>query len=271
MSTIQSDPQSLNQTQALSQSDLSEEKQGFVNVGPLERKISAVAGAALVALGLTRRGVGGWVMAGIGGSLLARGATGHCFGYEALGIDTNDAPSPEPEEYYSRGIHVTQVLTINKSPVECYEFWRNFENLPRFMHHLESVKVLDEKRSHWVAQGPAGYKVEWDAEIINEEPYALIAWRSLEGADVDNTGSVRFVPAANDRGTEVKVVMDYIPPAGRVGAAIATLFGKNADHQIREDLRRFKRIMETGEVPTIEGQPRGSCAWFGTSEGRREQ
>ena len=117
------------------------------------------------------------------------------------------------------------------------------------MSHLKEVRVLDEKRSHWVACGPAGYTVEWDAEIINDEPNALIAWRSLEGSDVDHAGSVRFVPApggAGDRGTEVKVVMDYIPPAGRLGALIAKLFGEEPQQQIQEDLRKFKRIMETG-------------------------
>jgi uncharacterized membrane protein len=245
--------------------------QGFVNVGPTERTVSSIAGAAMAVAGLARRGVGGWVLAGLGGSLLVRGLTGHCNLYAALGIDTNDAPAATPEQYNKRGIQVVQVLTVDKTPTECYEFWRNFENLPRFMSHLQSVKVMDNNRSHWIAKGPAGSTVEWDAEIINEEPYALIAWRSLDGADVDNAGSVRFVPGPGGRGTQVKVVMDYIPPAGRIGAAIATLFGKNADHQIREDLRSFKRIMETGEVPTTAGQPRGACAWFGDSKGTREE
>ena len=112
-------------------------------------------------------------------------------------------------------------MTINRTPWDLYQFWRNFENLPRFMKHLKSVKVLDEKRSHWVAKAPAGRTVEWDAEIINDEPNALIAWRSLGGADVDNAGSVRFVPGPEGRGTEVRVVIDYIPPAGRVGKWVA--------------------------------------------------
>jgi uncharacterized membrane protein len=119
--------------------------------------------------------------------------------------------------------------------------------------------VIDERRSHWAVKGPAGRTVEWDAEIINDEPNALIAWRSLDGADVDNAGSVRFVPGPEGRGTQVRVVIDYIPPAGFVGKWVATLFGANPEHEILEDLRSFKRLMETGEVATTEGQPHGKC------------
>jgi uncharacterized membrane protein len=155
-------------------------------------------------------------------------------------------------------------MTINRSPWDLYQFWRNFDNLPRFMKHVKSVNVIDEKRSHWVVDGPAGKSVEWDAEIINDEPNALIAWRSLANATVDNAGSVRFVPGPEGRGTEVRVVIDYIPPAGVVGKWVSMLFGKNPESEIREDLRRFKRVMETGEVPTTEGQPRGTCTGSGT-------
>ena len=124
----------------------------------------------------------------------------------------------------------------------------------------EHIEEGYEKRSHWTVKAPAGTTVEWDAEIINDEPNSLIAWRSLGNANVDNAGSVRFVPGPEGRGTEVRVVIDYIPPAGVVGKWVASLFGKNPASQIREDLRRFKRVMETGEVPTIDGQPVGSCA-----------
>jgi uncharacterized membrane protein len=177
-----------------------------------------------------------------------------------MGIDTaREDEGASPAEYFHRGIHVEQAMTINRTPWDLFQFWRNFENLPRFMRHVESVKVLDDKRSHWSVDGPAGRKVEWDAEIINEEPNTLIAWRSLGNADVDNAGSVRFVPGPEGRGTEVRVVIDYIPPAGRVGNWVAKLFAKNPSSEIREDLRRFKQLMETGEVPTTEGQPRGRC------------
>src|SRR5207249_522508 len=153
-------------------------------------------------------------------------------------------------------------------PWELYEYWRKLENLPSIMSHLKEVRAIDEKRSHWIAKAPslAGGSVEWDAEIINDEPNALIAWRSLPGADVDNAGSVRFVPAPGDRGTEVKVVIDYIPPAGKVGSWVAKLFGEEPQQQIMEDLRKFKRVMETGEFATTKGQPRGSCDGCGYTE-----
>ena len=139
-------------------------------------------------------------------------------------------------------------MTINRSPEEIYHFWRDFQNLPRFMDHLESVDVLDERRSHWRAKAPAGKTVEWDAEIIEDRPNELIAWRSLENADVPNTGSVRFVPAPGGRGTEVHVELKYDPPGGAVGVAIAKLFGEEPNQQVATDLRRFKQVMETGEV-----------------------
>ena len=234
-----------------------------VNVGNTERTISAVAGGALTLAGLRMRSVPGLLLAALGGGLVYRGVTGHCPAYQSFGVNTadieTDSDGASPEEYFERGIHVEQSMTVERTPWDLYSFWRNFENLAQFLHHVESVKVLDEKRSHWVVRAPAGTTVEWDAEIINDEPNSLIAWRSLANANVDNAGSVRFVPGPEGRGTEVRVVIDYIPPGGRVGKWVATMFGKNPSHQIREDLRRFKRLMETGEIPTVEGQPSGSC------------
>jgi len=235
-----------------------------INVGWDERKISLVAGSALALFGLARRSLGGLGLAAIGGALAYRGVTGHCHMYSALGMNTaEDETSATPEEYFSRGIHVETSMTINRSPEELFSFWRNFENLPRFMQHLESVKVIDDKKSTWVAKAPAGLSVQWDAEIINEESNALIAWRSIGGAEVDNAGSVRFMPGPEGRGTEVKVVIDYIPPAGQLGRIVAKLFGEEPSIQVKEDLRRFKRLMETGEIPTIQGQPRGTCQGSG--------
>src|SRR5207302_305246 len=148
----------------------------------------------------------------------------------------------EPEDYFDHGIHVRRTVTIGRSPQELFRFWRNFENLPRFMKHLERVDVIDGFRSHWVAKGPGwgtGASVEWDAEIINEEPDRLIAWKSLADADVDNAGSVRFIPLGgagrSGRGTQVKVNIEYIPPAGRLGSVIARIFGEEPGQQIRED------------------------------------
>lgn len=227
-----------------------------VNVGRSERIVSALAGGVAAAAGLRMRSVPGLLLAAAGGGLLYRGVTGHCYCYEMLGINTaqGETGPARPEEYFERGIHVEESLNIRRTPWDLYSFWRNFDNLQRFMKHVESVRVLDERRSHWVVRAPAGTTVEWDAEIINDEPNALIAWRSLANANVDNAGSVRFVP--DGEGTQVRVVIDYIPPARRVGQWVAKLFGEEPSRQIREDLRTFKQIMETGEVPAAAGESR---------------
>jgi uncharacterized membrane protein len=135
--------------------------------------------------------------------------------------------------------------------------WRNFENLPRFMAHVQSVKTTGRNRSHWIVKGPAGTTVEWDAEITHDEPNALLAWRSLDGADIESAGAVRFLPQTSGRGTIVSVKMQYKPPAGAIGMTVAKLFGEEPDIQVAEDLRRFRQAMETGEVATTEGQPAG--------------
>jgi uncharacterized membrane protein len=157
-----------------------------------------------------------------------------------------------------RSIRAEKCITVNRSPEELYTFWRRLENLPRFMTHLIAVRVLEEGRSHWEVKAPAGMTVEWDAEIIADRPNELIAWRSLEGADVDNAGSVRFKPAPGGKGTEVSVEMQYIPPAGVIGATFVKLFGEAPEQQMQEDLRRFKQVMEVGEVVQSEATARGS-------------
>jgi uncharacterized membrane protein len=144
-------------------------------------------------------------------------------------------------------VRVDEEISIHKAPEELYCFWKNLENLPRFMQHLQSVKVLDERVSHWVARGPAGFSVEWDAEIVNDIENEIIGWRSLKGSQVDNGGSVRFEPMS-DGGTMLKVSLQYNPPAGFVGARIARLFGEAPERTIAEDLRRFKELMETGNI-----------------------
>ncbi len=145
-------------------------------------------------------------------------------------------------------VHVVKAITINRPPEEVYRFWRDFANLPRFMSHLEEVHVVDERRSHWRAKAPAGMTVEWGAEVTEERPSEIISWRSLEGADVPNEGTVRFKPGPRGRGTEVHVEMRYKPPAGRLGATLAMLFGEEPSQQAQEDLRNLKRVLETGEI-----------------------
>lgn len=234
------------------------------NVGEIERWASGIGGGALAVYGVSRLlsggSLSGAVLALVGGALVYRGATGHCNMYEALGINTAGTGSDNPVVSVSadRGIKVEKSITVNRPPEELYRFWRRFENLPRFMNHLESVTTTGGGRSHWVAKAPAGTTVEWDAEVYNEKEGELIAWRSLEGADVDNAGSVRFEPAAGGAGTLVRVTLRYDPPGGAVGAAVARLFGENPEQQIEEDLARFKQVMETGE--TTEGQSSGRAA-----------
>jgi uncharacterized membrane protein len=226
------------------------------NISERERKLSLIGGAALTLLGLRRRSLGGLALAGIGIGFLWRGGTGYCGVYERLGIDTRHGEA-EPHDYFERGVHVEESVTINKRPDELFTFWRNFENLPRFMNNLKSVTVIDDKRSHWVAAGPGNRSIEWDSEIINEEPDHLLAWRTTGDADIQHTGSVRFVKAPGGRGTQVRITMEYLPPAGRVGDAIARIFRSAPDQEIREDLRRLKQLMEAGEIATTRGQPRG--------------
>ncbi|HZI18811.1 MAG TPA: SRPBCC family protein [Pyrinomonadaceae bacterium] len=228
-----------------------------VNVGQTERWASMIGGGALAAYGLTRGSLGGIALALAGAALLHRGYSGHCNLYEATGINTAGETNENVSVRADRGIRVERSTTINRPADELYRFWRDFENLPRFMSHLEEVRVMSETRSHWVAKAPAGTSVEWDAEVYNERANELIAWRTLEGADVASAGSVRFDEAPGGRGTVVRVVLRYDPPGGRLGAFVARLFGENPDQQIADDLSRFKQLMETGEVTTVEGQTSG--------------
>jgi uncharacterized membrane protein len=145
-------------------------------------------------------------------------------------------------------IRVRKAITVQRPRSEVFRFWRDFSNLPRFMEHLESVEVLDDRRSHWKASAPAGASVEWDAEIVDERRNELIAWRSLQNADVANRGSVRFADAPGRRGTEVHVELEYEPPGGKLASIVAKLFGEEPSQQVAGDLRRFKQVIEIGEV-----------------------
>lgn len=141
---------------------------------------------------------------------------------------------------------------------ECYEFWRNFEQLPDFMHHLQSVKVRDNGTMHWVTKGPAHSRVSWDAEVTEDRPNHLIAWRSMPGSKIDNRGVVRFERAPADRGTILRIELEYCPPAGSLGLGIAKLFREEPKVQIKDDLRRFKQVIETGEVVLSDASPKGN-------------
>lgn len=223
-------------------------KGGTVNVGEAERWASMIGGGWLALSGLRRNSLLGLLMVALGGDLIYRGLTAHCSVYASLGVNTAKGDGK---------IKVERSITIDKSPEEIYSFWRNFENLPRFMKHLKTVDVLDNNRSHWVTSAPAGTTVEWDAEITNERENEVITWRSLPNAQVTNIGAVRFLKAPEGRGTEVRVNIEYIPPAGPIGAIFAKLFGEEPSQQVLDDLRHLKEIMEAGEIPTIKGQPNG--------------
>jgi uncharacterized membrane protein len=145
-------------------------------------------------------------------------------------------------------VRTRRSITVNRPVAEVYAFWRDFTNLPRFMRHLESVTVLDERRSRWKALAPAGRHVEWEAEITEETPDRLIAWRSLPGADVPNGGRVEFLPAPGGRGTEVRVTLEYDPPFGKLGSKVAMLWREEPGQQVYDDLRHFKQVLETGEI-----------------------
>lgn len=196
-----------------------------------------LGGGALAVYGLSRKSLGGAALAAVGTYGAVRGAR-------------RGTHSPF-------AIHVQRTVTIDRPSQELYNYWRNFDNLPRFMKHLKSVTIKDNGHSHWVAQGPMGLTPEWDAEIMDARDGEYLVWRSLPGSAISNRGSVEFHPATNGSGTEVTVALTYHHPAGKVGAAFAKLFGRDPEQQVREDLRRFKALMETGEIPTVVGQPSG--------------
>lgn len=196
---------------------------------------SVVTGGSIALYGLSRRSPSGVALAAAGGLLAYSGAR----------------TSTQHEMIAHSSI------IINAPQQEVYQFWRDFENLPRFMNHLESVKVTGERRSRWIALGPLGTRIAWDAEIVNERPNEEIKWRSLPGSDIEVDGVVRFTTAPGKRGTLVEVITVLVPPAGELGRAVAKIFGTDPSFIMRQDLRRSKALMETGEIPTVEGQTHG--------------
>lgn len=213
------------------------------NVGSTERIASALGGGALVALGVSRMSLAGLTVAAVGGALLYRAATAHCPVYEQLGMNTADDQDDIRRSLHG-GEQVKRSITIARPIEEVYMFWRSLENLPLFMKHLKSVKETGERHSHWTAE-VGGMEVEWDAEIINESPNELIAWRSLPGSDVDSAGSVRFRPGHfGEQSTDIIVKLAYRLPAGSVGTAVARVLGEAPEQQIAGDLQEFKRLME---------------------------
>ena len=163
----------------------------------------------------------------------------------------------------STDVYLERSIAVGKSPQECYRFWRSFENLPRFMQSLESVRQLDERRSHWVAKGPMATRLHWTSEITAERPGEELAWRTLDDSGAAHAGSVRFEVAPAGRGTIVRVSLHYSPLGGALGVGLVRLLGHDPQSRIREDLRRFKQVMEAGEIPTTRGQPTGRRSFLG--------
>ncbi len=220
------------------------------NVGQTERLLSVTGGALLTYLGAKSRSPGRMALALTGGALVVRGLSGYCPVNKAIGRDTTAAPA--------NGLRITESVTINRPRQVVYGFWRRLENLPRFMKHLRAVRQLGPKRSHWEARLPGDVgTLDWEAEITAEEPDTRLAWHSLPGSQVENEGEVWFADAPGNRGTELHAIISYRPPAGALGQAAASLFNEVFAQLVKEDLRRVKQLLETGELPTIEGQPAG--------------
>ncbi len=226
---------------------------GARNISDFQAWGSMAAGVALAVYGVSRRSAPGLAVAGLGALLFRRGISGHCDVYDALGINSAASASDTREVLSgSRGVLVEEMVTIARPADELYRFWRSLENLPRFMRHLESVERITETLSRWRASGPGGLAVEWNAEIINDVSGRVIGWRSIEGSDVVSAGSVHF----DDGGlvTRVRVRLQYSPPGGKVGAAIAWLLGRDAATEIRADLENLKHLIESGQLsPTPDG------------------
>lgn len=225
-----------------------------VNIGPNERAASLAAGAGLIIFSMVRPSRSSIPLALSGGYLLFRGVTGKCIAYHLLEINRT---GPRGKD----GIVVERSMTINRPRGEVYSFWRDFENMPKFMHHLESVTKIGNKEtsriSRWKANAPLHITVEWDAEIEEERENEVIVWRSLPGSIVKNQGAVHFQDAPGGRGTEVHISIRYDIPGGSAAAAFAKIFGDEPGQQVREDLRRFKQMLEAGETATVIGQSSG--------------
>jgi len=214
----------------------------MVNVGEKERLVSAIAGGALAVYGLSRKSLGGLLLAAFGGALGYRALTGHCDVYERLGIDAGGAH----RNVGNLGVKIDESIVVNAPPQRVYAIWRNLENLPRLLSHVERVEVLDPTRSRWTVKGPAGAQISWDAELINDKPGEIIAWRTTDSTLVNHAGSVTFESAG--QGSRVRVSLQYDPPGGRFGHVAASLVSADAGSQVAHDLGEFKRAVEEGRL-----------------------
>ncbi len=229
----------------------------FVNVGDAERIASAIGGGLLLAYGIKRGTLGGLALAALGGGLLFRGGTGHCQAYTALGVDTAGSSQAADGEHIHDGRLTKHSVTISRSPEDLYAFWRDEANAPKFMEGIDSARKTGEKTSHWVASGPLGTHTEWDAEIIADDPGRMFTWKTLPGAMVPHAGTVRFEAGPKGKGTVVTLELNYEAPGGLFGVAAAKVSGMDPESLSRENIRRFKQLLEAGEIATVEGQASG--------------
>ena len=236
------------QAQAQPREHSGEQPKDWTNVGQIERIASALTGGAMAAYGLGKRNPAGLALALLGGTILLRGATGHCYVYQAMGAST-----AEEEE----DVHLEDAVIVNQPRSVLFELWREFANLPQFVPGLESVVPVGETQLHWVANTPGDRRMTWDTEIIAEKKNALLSWRTLPESTLRHTASVRFTTVPHGRVTEVLMSIEYRGTGGKVTGELAKLFGKAPEQMLHEILRRFKQLAETGEVATTEGQPKG--------------
>jgi uncharacterized membrane protein len=217
-----------------------------MNVPDSERTLSALVGGGFIAAGATREGPLRWLLVGLGAALVHRGWTGRCAYYSTAGLDPRHRGSRAAKGSGvpgNRGTRAEHSIEVYCSSDTLYGFWRNLENLPQIMPHVQSVDQIDQVRSHWRVKGPGNRVFEWDAEIINDEDGRMLAWQTLPGSTVRHAGSVWFEPVENGA-TRVKVAMEFDPPAGAIGAAIAGMLGDSPQKQLEEDLTRFKEFAE---------------------------
>jgi uncharacterized membrane protein len=214
-----------------------------INVGANERALSVVGGSMLAAFGLRRGGWAGTALAALGGELIWRGTTGHCAGYESLGIDRLHGSGP---------VRVSEIVRINRPSYEIYLFCRKLENLPRIMGHLESIKETGEGISQWKAKCPPGQSVEWTVVMDRDIPNEYISWRSHNDAQIYSRGSIRLTHSPIGYGTDAHIQVKYEPRAGYIEKFTSMDFGEEPEKELRANLRRLKQILETGEVPTVE-------------------
>jgi uncharacterized membrane protein len=242
-------PGSANVAGRFASRNLMEAADKTTNINSDERLATILGGSAIILVGLSRRGWSGVALVAAGAGLVYRGVSGYSYCYAALGKKHLGATMGGSGRLSRSipghgGVLVEKSVTISATPDKCYLFWRKFENLPRIMPHLESVVQISKTQSNWVARAPLGQTVSWSAEMIRDEFAHYIAWRSLTGSDIENSGSVRFIPTPDGRGTEVKVILEYHPPAGKMGATVAALLGGDPKLQVEDDLHRFKLLME---------------------------